>query len=82
MKTSPATVTKSPTFPLTDEQRERLTDALIQRWLDHMSTRDLERFFTETQAGYLEDYSDEELWGEIKDSFFDDEHSEILNETD
>jgi hypothetical protein len=60
MMTSPVTVT-SPTFPLTDEQREWLTDALIQRWLDHMSTRDLERFFTETQAGYLEDYSDEEL---------------------
>jgi hypothetical protein len=82
MKTSPATVTKSPTFPLTDEQRERVIDVMVQRYLDGMSGRDLERFFCDIQTDYLKEYSDEELWSEITDIFFEDEFSEILNETD
>jgi len=63
---------------MTPDQREDLKHQLAYRWLDHMSMRDLERLFLETQIEYLESYTDEELLGEIEDNFTDDEFETIM----
>jgi hypothetical protein len=80
MMTFPKTLTKSPTLELSIEQRERLIELVADRYLDQMDLRDLETFFLETQAQYLEDYSDQELLSEVEDLTSDFEYEEIINE--
>jgi hypothetical protein len=65
---------------LTDEKRAALIDLLAQRYLDSMSGRDLERFFLDIQAEYLQEYTDAELIGEVEDYTSDEEFEELLNE--
>jgi hypothetical protein len=76
MTTLQATTTKS----LTPEQREHLIDLVATRYLDGMDYRDLERFFFDTQADYLNEYTDEELLGAVEDVTGQDEYEEIINE--
>lgn len=75
------TPTKSPTFQsLTDEQRERLIEFIAERYLDGMSSRDLERFFLDIQTDYLGQYTDEELITEVEDMTTDEEYAELFAE--
>jgi hypothetical protein len=74
------TPTKSPTLELTPEKREALTELLVQRWLDGMSGRDLERFFLDIQTDYLADYTDAELIAEVEDNTSDEEFEGLINE--
>lgn len=63
---------------LTEEQRERASELLANRWTDNMSLKDLERFFYESQMEYLESYSDSELIGELEDTLGIDEYCDFL----
>ena len=65
---------------LTDEKRTVLIDLLAQRYLDSMSGRDLERFFLDIQAEYLQDYTDAELIGEIEDYTTEEEFAELFQD--
>jgi len=47
--------------PLAYDQRSRLIEMVVESYLDNMSGRDLERFFSDVQSDYLSEYSDEEL---------------------
>ena len=78
--TSPTTVTKPLTSALSTEQRDRLIELVADRYLDQMDLRDLETFFLETQAQYLEEYTDQELLAEVEDLTSDFEYEEIINE--
>ena len=78
--TSPTTVTKPLTSALSTEQRDRLIELVADRYLDQMDLRDLETFFLETQAQYLEEYTDQELLAEVEDLTSDFEYEEIVNE--
>lgn len=72
---------KSPTYPsLTANKREALIELLAQRYLDGMSGRDLERFFLDIQTDYLQDYTDDELIGEIEDMTTEEEYAELFAE--
>jgi hypothetical protein len=77
LKTSTALAT-SPT--LTVEQREYLIDLVATRYLDAMSTPDLERFFHDTQRDYMQEYTDAELLGAVEDMTDEEEFTEVLNE--
>ncbi len=68
------------TQSLTPQKREALVELLAQRWLDQMDPRDLETFFLNTQADYLNDYTDAELIAEVEDNTSDEEFEEIINE--
>jgi hypothetical protein len=75
----------TPTKPLTSQsltpqKREALVELLAQRWLDQMDLRDLEVFFLNTQAEYLNDYTDAELIAEVEDNTSDEEFEELINE--
>jgi hypothetical protein len=78
----PATVTliKSPTFPFSIEQRERLIELIVERYLEHLDIRDLERFFLDVQTEYLTSYDDGELLSEVEDVTSEDEYEELINE--
>jgi hypothetical protein len=65
---------------LTVEQRDYLIDLVAMRYLDSMNGRDLERFFLDTQAEYLREYTDEELLGAVEDVTDEDEYNEVINE--
>ena len=71
---------KTPTVQLTDVQREYLIDLVASRYLDAMSTPDLERFFHEAQRDYMQEYTDSELLGAFEDITDTDEFNEVLNE--
>ena len=68
------------TQSLTPEKREAFTELLVQRWLDGMSGRDLERFFLDIQTDYLADYTDAELIAEVEDNTSEEEFGELINE--
>jgi len=53
---------------------------LVERYLDGMTIRDLERFFIDIQLDYIGSYTDEELIGEIEDMSTQEEYTELLNE--
>ncbi len=73
--------TKSPiSQTLTDEQREYLIDLVASRYLDAMSTPDLERFFHDTQRDYMQEYTDAELLGAVEDMTDEEEFNEVLSE--
>lgn len=63
---------------LNPNQREDLINLLAYRYLDGMSSRDLERFFIDMQLDAFSSYSDEELLGEVEDNFYDEEYQEIM----
>lgn len=65
---------------LTPEKRSALVEWLVERYLDGMTTRDLERFFIDIQLDYIGSYTDEELIGEIEDMSTQEEYTELLNE--
>ena len=67
MTQSTVTQTKPLTSPLSEAQRETLSEFIALKYLDSMDLRDLERFFIDVQMEYLKDYTDEELIGEIED---------------
>jgi hypothetical protein len=67
MTTSAVTQTKPLTSPLSEAQRETLTEFIALRYLDSMDLKDLERFFLDIQMDYLKDYTDAELIGEVED---------------
>jgi hypothetical protein len=77
---STVTLIKSPTFPFSTEQRERLIDLIAERYLENMDVRDLERFFLDVQTEYLTNYDDGELLSEVEDVTADYEYEEIINE--
>ena len=66
--------------PLAYDQRSRLIELVIGRYLDGMGVRDLEQFFCDVQNDYLEAYSDEELLSAVDDVTSLDEYGEIINE--
>ena len=68
------------TQSLTPEKREALVELLAHRWLDQMDLRDLETFFLNTQAEYLNDYTDAELIAEVEDNTSEEEFEELINE--
>jgi hypothetical protein len=78
MTSLPTSIQSLTSQPLTPDQREDLAHQLAFRWLEGMSTRDLERVFLEQQIEYLDSYSDEDLLSEVEDNFHDDEFAEIL----
>jgi hypothetical protein len=45
-----------------------------------MDVSDLERFFFDVQAEYLQEYTDEELLGAVENVTQSDEYEDILNE--
>lgn len=63
---------------LSPEKRQYLVEWLVGRYLDGMSTRDLERFFVDIQLDYIGSYTDEELIGEIEDYATDEEYEELF----
>ena len=65
---------------LSPEKRQYLVEWLVGRYLDGMSTRDLERFFVDIQLDYIGSYTDEELIGEIEDYATDEEYEELFEE--
>jgi hypothetical protein len=65
---------------LIPEKREALIELLAQRYLDGMSGRDLERFFLDIQAEYLQEYTDAELIEGIEDYTTEEEFQELFNE--
>jgi hypothetical protein len=77
---STVTLIKSPTFPFSTEQRERLIDLVAERYLENMDVRDLERFFLDVQTEYLTNYDDGELLSEVEDVTNEDEYDEVLSE--
>jgi hypothetical protein len=81
MATFQATQMKSRTSQtLTAEQREHLIDLVATRYLDGMDLSDLERFFFDIQAEYLQEYTDEELLGAVEDVTDQNEYEEIIHE--
>lgn len=66
--------------PLTYDQRSRLIELVVGRYLNGMGVRDLEQFFCDVQNEYLEAYSDEELLSAVDDVTSLDEYEEIVNE--
>lgn len=73
-----------PTFEampeLNFDQAEALRDILCQRYLEGMTTRDLERFYLDEQYERLMSYSDEDLLEEIRESLDQEAYEEVLNE--
>jgi hypothetical protein len=65
---------------LTPEKRSALVEWLVERYLDGMTTRDLERFFVDTQLNYIGSYTDEELIGEIEDMSTQEEYAQLFEE--
>jgi hypothetical protein len=65
---------------LTPEKRSYLVEWLVERYLDGMTTRDLERFFVDTQLNYIGSYTDEELIGEIEDMSTQEEYAQLFEE--
>ena len=65
---------------LTPEKRSALAEWLVERYLDGMTIRDLERFFIDIQLDYIGSYTDEELIGGIEDMSTQEEYTELLNE--
>jgi hypothetical protein len=65
---------------LTPEKRSALVAWLVERYLDGMTTRDLERFFIDIQLDYIGSYTDEELIGEIKDNTTEEEYAQLFEE--
>jgi hypothetical protein len=65
---------------LTPEKRSALVEWLVERYLDGMSTRDLERFFVDIQLDYIGSYTDEELIGEIEDNTTEEEYVQLFEE--
>jgi hypothetical protein len=65
---------------LTLEKRSALAEFLVDRYLDGMSYRDLERFFCDIQLEYLGSYTDEELIGAIEDNTTEEEFMELFEE--
>jgi len=65
---------------LTPEKRSALVEWLVERYLDGMSTRDLERFFIDIQLDYIGSYTDEELIGEIEDNTTEEEYAQLFEE--
>lgn len=68
------------TMTLAPEKRKALVEWLVGRYLDGMSTRDLERFFVDIQLDYIGSYTDEELIGEIEDNTTEEEYAELFEE--
>lgn len=66
------------TMTLAPEKRKALVEWLVGRYLDGMSTRDLERFFVDIQLDYIGSYTDEELIGYIEDYATDEEYEELF----
>lgn len=64
-------------FNLTSELRADLIEFLVHRYLENMSTRDLERFYLDTQSEYLSGYSNEELLDAVEDYSTDDEFNDF-----
>ena len=74
------TPTKFPiSLSLTDEQREYISDLIATRYLDHMDSRDLERFFFDVQMDYLKEYTDDELVNALEDVTDEEEFDEAIN---
>jgi hypothetical protein len=65
---------------LTPEKRSALVEWLVERYLDGMTTRDLERFFVDIQLDYIGSYTDEELIGEIEDNTTEEEYAQLFEE--
>jgi len=65
---------------LTPEKRSALVEWLVERYLDGMTTRDLERFFFDIQLDYIGSYTDEELIGEIEDNTTEEEYAQLFEE--
>lgn len=65
---------------LTPEKRFHLLEWLVDRYLDGMSLRDLERFFVDNTLDYLASYTDEELIGEIEDNATEEEYAQLFEE--
>jgi hypothetical protein len=65
---------------MTPEKRSALVEWLVERYLDGMSTRDLERFFVDIQLDYIGSYTDEELIGEIEDNTTEEEYAQLFEE--
>jgi hypothetical protein len=65
---------------LSPEKRSYLVEWLVERYLDGMSTRDLERFFADIQLDYIGSYTDEELIGEIEDNVTEEEYAQLFEE--
>ena len=66
---------------LTFQQREELVEALSNRYLDSMSTRNLEEFFLERTEDLLSSYTDYELVKEAGATFDEDELNDFLGVT-
>ena len=65
---------------LTPEKRSALVEWLVERYLDGMTTRVLERFFVDIQLDYIGSYTDEELIGEIEDNTTEEEYAQLFEE--
>jgi len=65
---------------LTPEKRSALAEWLVERYLDGMTIRDLERFFIDIQLDYIGSYTDEELIGEIEDNTTEEEYTQLFEE--
>lgn len=63
---------------LTPEKRSALVEWLVERYLDGMTTRDLERFFIDIQLDYIGSYTDEELIGEVEDNATEEEYAQLF----
>lgn len=72
------TKTLTPTT-LTDAQRTNISETIIDRYLDGMSSRDLEQFFRDIQSQYLQEYTDEELRDALRDLLDEEEYNEAIN---
>lgn len=74
------TPTKPPTsLPLTDEQRDYISDLIATRYLDGMDNRDLERYFFDAQTEYLQGYTDNELLDALEDVTNEEEFDSAVN---
>ena len=85
MTQSTPTLTKSLTsVSLNPDQRYRLIEFIVDRYLDNMDVDDLARFFLEVQREYLEEYleeyNDEEIIGALEDVTHEDEYEEIMED--
>ena len=68
------------TLSITDDQRYRLIEFITDRYLDNMDVDDLARFFCDEQREYLQEYTDDQLFGALEDITHKDEYEEIIGD--
>jgi hypothetical protein len=68
------------TLSITDDQRYRLIEFITDRYLDNMDVDDLARFFCDEQREYLQEYTDDQLFGALEDITHEDEYEEIIGD--